>query len=245
MGWEFIRGRALIRENTLHVFSRSQTEIVTMKTKKKVCVKRLLQDSILFQSFVEYLSSSCKNTGVKGTMCPYAVFSHKKGSFRQIAPYRSKNYPYFLGQPLINTCYSLPVLITEALIHDLSLFLALSRHPVVGESPVACISLVGPAHNASATIMLKSLGILLHFWGVFLHTRAQLLPSPHKQRWTRVSRIFSEFQLSRGWEEGELQEHFEIKRKHCFMRQTRNYRKLLNTALLSQGLLCRIEGISC
>ena len=190
MGWEFIRGRALIRENTLHVFSRSQTEIVTMKTKKKVCVKRLLQDSILFQSFVEYLSSSCKNTGVKGTMCPCAVFSHKKGSFRQIAPYRSKNYPYFLGQPLINPCYSLPVLITEALIHDLSLSLALSRHPVVGESPVACISLVGPAHNASTTIMVKSLGILLHFWGVFLHTRAQLLPSPHKQRWTRVSRIF-------------------------------------------------------
>lgn len=48
MGWEFIRGRALIRENTVHVFSRNQTEIVTMKTEKKVYVERVLQDSILF-----------------------------------------------------------------------------------------------------------------------------------------------------------------------------------------------------
>ena len=124
MEWEFIRGRALIRENTVHVFSRSQTEIVTMKTEKKVCVRRLLQDSILFQSFVEYLSSSCKNMGVKGTMRPYAVFSHKKSSLRQTAPYRNKNYPYFSGQPLTNTSYSLPVLIKETLIHDLSLSLS-------------------------------------------------------------------------------------------------------------------------
>ena len=34
-------------------------------------------------------------------------------------------------------------------------------------------------------------------------------PSPHKQCWTRVSRIFSEFQLCIGWGEGELQENFE------------------------------------
>ena len=77
----------------------------------------------------------------------YAVFSHKKSSFRQIAPYRNKNYPYFLGQPLINTFYGLPVLIKETLIQDLSLSLSLpfSRHPVVGESsPVVFISLVWP-----------------------------------------------------------------------------------------------------
>ena len=57
-------------------------------------------------------------------MRPYAVFSHKKSSLRQIAPYRNKNYPYFLGQPLTNTSYSLPVLIKETLIHDLSLSLS-------------------------------------------------------------------------------------------------------------------------
>ena len=39
--------------------------------------------------------------------------------------------------------------------------------------------------------------------------RSNPLPSPHKQYLTRVSRIFSEFQLSIGWGEGELQENFE------------------------------------
>ena len=58
-------------------------------------------------------------------MRQYAVFSHKRSSFRQIAPYSNINYPYFFGQPLINTFYSLPVLIKETLIHDLSLSLSL------------------------------------------------------------------------------------------------------------------------
>ena len=40
------------------------------------------------------------------------------------------------------------------------------------------------------TIMDKSLGTLLRFWGVFQFTQVQPLPSPHKQCWTRVSRIF-------------------------------------------------------
>ena len=44
------------------------------------------------------------------------------------------------------------------------------------------------------TIMDKSLGSwLLRFWGVFQFTQVQSLPSPHKQCWTCVSRIFSEF----------------------------------------------------
>ena len=38
--------------------------------------------------------------------------------------------------------------------------------------------------------MGKSLGTLLHFWGVFQFTQAQSLPSPHKQSWKRVSGIF-------------------------------------------------------
>ena len=57
--------------------------------------------------------------------------------------------------------------------------------------------------------MDKSLGTLLRFWGVFQFTQVQPLPSPHKQCWTRVSRIFWEIQLCIGWGEGELQEHFE------------------------------------
>ena len=56
--------------------------------------------------------------------------------------------------------------------------------------------------------MDKSLGTLLHFWGVFQFTQAQPLPSPHKQCWMRVSRIFFGFQLCIGWGEGELQENF-------------------------------------
>ena len=59
------------------------------------------------------------------------------------------------------------------------------------------------------TIMDRSLGTLSRSWGVFQCTQVQPLPSPHKQCWTRVSRIFSEFQLCIGWGEGELQENFE------------------------------------
>ena len=55
----------------------------------------------------------------------------------------------------------------------------------------------------------KTRGTRLRFWGVFQFTKDQPLPSPHKQCWTRVSRIFSEFQLCIGWGEGELQENFE------------------------------------
>ena len=36
----------------------------------------------------------------------------------------------------------------------------------------------------------RSLGTVLHFWGFFQFTQAQLLPSPHKQSWKHVSRIF-------------------------------------------------------
>ena len=71
-----------------------------------------------------------------------------------------------------------------------------------------------PKSPFEATIMDKSLGTLLRFWGVFQFTQVQFtqvqpLPSPQKQCWTRVSRIFSEFQLCIGWGEGELQENFE------------------------------------
>ena len=49
-----------------------------------------------------------------------------------------------------------------------------------------------------------------HFWGVFQFTQVQPPPpKPHKQCWTRVSRIFSEFQLCIGSGEGELQENLE------------------------------------
>ena len=41
-----------------------------------------------------------------------------------------------------------------------------------------------------ATIVDKSLGTLLRFRGVFQFTQVQPLPSPYKQCWTRVSRIF-------------------------------------------------------
>ena len=56
--------------------------------------------------------------------------------------------------------------------------------------------------------MDKSLGTLA-FLGVFQFTQAKPFPSAHKQCWTRVSRIFSEFQLCIGWGEGELRENFE------------------------------------
>ena len=74
------------------------------------------------------------------------------------------------------------------------------------------------------TIMDKSLGTLLHFWGVFQFTQVQPLPSPHKQCWTRVSRIFSEFQLCRGW--GRENCNKISKTLNCLKREPRNNRKI-------------------
>ena len=58
------------------------------------------------------------------------------------------------------------------------------------------------------TIMEKVLGHM-RFWSVLQSTQVQPLRSPNKQCWTRVSRIFSEFQLCIAWGEGEQQENFE------------------------------------
>ena len=56
-------------------------------------------------------------------------------------------------------------------------------------------------------------------------------PSPHKQSWTCVSRIFSEFQLCYRLGEGELQENFEKDAR--FYEGTHKWQKNM---LLSQGL---------
>ena len=76
-------------------------------------------------------------------------------------------------------------------------------HQTQGTSFLAVPKCFGP------TIMDKSLGTLLSFWGVFQFTKVQPLASPHKQCWTRVSRIFSEIQPCIGWGEGEVHENFE------------------------------------
>ena len=80
--------------------------------------------------------------------------------------------------------------------------------------------------------MDKSLGTLLLSWGVFhVFLYAQPLPSPHKQRWTRVSRIFSECQLCLGWREGELKEN--VGKDALFYEVTQKLQKIMNTAFLS------------
>ena len=55
-----------------------------------------------------------------------------------------------------------------------------------------------------------------------IHTYPAPLP-PHKQRWTRLSRMFSEFQHWVGWGKRELQEKFE--KDALFNEGTRNYQK--------------------
>ena len=57
-------------------------------------------------------------------------------------------------------------------------------------------------------IIGKTRETLLHFWGVYQFTQVQPLPSHRKQCWTCVQN-FSEFQLCKGWGEGELQENSE------------------------------------
>ena len=79
---------------------------------------------------------------------------------------------------------------------------------------------------------------------VFQFIQVQPLPSPHKQCWTRVSTIFSEFQLCIGWTEGELQENF--KKSALFKEGTEKWQRNMNIAVLSQGLLSRIvHSFSC
>ena len=81
-----------------------------------------------------------------------------------------------------------------------------------------------PMVSIKSTNMDKSLTTLLRFWGVFQFTQIQSLPSPHKQCWTRVSRIFSEFQLCIGWGRENCKKI--SKRMHCFKREPRNDRKI-------------------
>ena len=86
--------------------------------------------------------------------------------------------------------------------------------------------------------------VLGHFCisGRFQFIQAQTLPSPHKQCWTRVSRIFSEFQLCIWW--GRENYKKISKRMHCFMMHP-EWQKNMNIALLFQGLLSMNVGSLC
>ena len=75
--------------------------------------------------------------------------------------------------------------------------------------PDFCFFFRGGSVCRKATIMDKSLGTLLHVWGVSQFAQAQHLPSPHKQSLTRVSRIFFRVSILYRVGEGELQENFE------------------------------------
>ena len=66
--------------------------------------------------------------------------------------------------------------------------------------------------------MDKSLGTLLHFWGIFQFTQAQPLPSPHQ----RVSTLYGVKGGVGGG--GEMQENFE--KEALFHEGTQNDRKI-------------------
>ena len=66
-------------------------------------------------------------------------------------------------------------------------------------------------------------------------------PPPHKQHWMCVSRIFSKFLQCVGQGERELQENF--KKDALFFEGTQKLQKIMSFALLSQGLLSRIENV--
>ena len=91
------------------------------------------------------------------------------------------------------------------------------------------------------TIMDKSLGTLLHFWGVFQFTQVQPLPSPHKQCWTRVSRIF--FRVSTLYRVGGGRTARKFRKRCTVLRGNREITENMNIAVLSQGLLSRIVAM--
>ena len=81
-----------------------------------------------------------------------------------------------------------------------------------------------PLASTRPTIMDKSLGTLLRFWGKFQFTQVQPLPSPHKQCCTRVHSEFFPFNFVQG---GGSENCKTIpKRMHCFKREPRNDRKI-------------------
>ena len=79
-----------------------------------------------------------------------------------------------------------------------------------------------------------------------IHTGPTPLPSPHKQCWMHVSKIFSDFQLCIGWGGQNCKKI--SKRMHCFKREPTNDRKIwillyclkdfVQDCSLSQNLLC-------
>ena len=81
-----------------------------------------------------------------------------------------------------------------------------------------------PLAYTRPTIMDKSLGTLLRFWGVFQSTQVQPLPSPHKQCCTRVHSEFFPFNFV--WGGGSENCKTIPKRMHCFKREPRNDRKI-------------------
>ena len=75
----------------------------------------------------------------------------------------------------------------------------------------------------TSTFMDKSFGSFLHFGGVFNSHMLNPYPSPQAKLDACIQN-FSEFELCRGWGEGELQENFEM--MHFFGREPSNDRKL-------------------
>ena len=92
--------------------------------------------------------------------------------------------------------------------------------------------------------MDKSLGTLLHFWGVFQFTQAQPLPSPHKQCWTCTSRIFSASKLCMGLRaEGEETNARKFRKGSTVWWGNPEWQKNMNIASLSQGPLSMIVQV--
>ena len=77
-------------------------------------------------------------------------------------------------------------------------------------------------YAVQSTIMDKSLGTLLRFWGDFQFTQVQPLPSPHKQCCTHLSRIFPSSNFWIGWGRENCKKI--SKRMHYFKREPGNDR---------------------
>ena len=92
--------------------------------------------------------------------------------------------------------------------------------------------------NLKSTIMTKSLVTNLHLWGFFFQfTHAQPLPCPTDN----VGHEYPGFVPSFNNVEGGERENWEqlSKRMRCFLRVPRNYKKIVNTALMPWTVQCR------
>ena len=172
-------------QNKIYVTKKSQAILVNpvLKEKDKWEMRRediILKDKLGQGHFGDVMKGILKpsNLPVAVKSCKESVSESVKKKFLAEAEIL-KQYDHPNIVKLIGVCADREPVFIGKLING---------YPTRNSNSLRCSCTCHPI----PTIVDKSLGALA-FLGVFQFTQVQPLPSPHKQCWTRVSRIFPEF----------------------------------------------------